>query len=268
MASKKTIGIGAGIVTAGGVAVAIFANSGNLPDTGNRGLTNAVQAIAAKNIEEYQARPCAFRAASGKHIRVVGVESDEEQPAVVDSELGRVIEVAAIPNKGLCPFVIHAAVRTMDKKRWPDIDGIKWGMRPVQIDHSEKAGDWAWNGFVEGQQECEKVLSHANYLGSSMQELLALPDEWKRRLLKVDGICNFEGQDHPCSVPWGDPRAVAGSKIRFPHRLSGRPDINLVEAASDGTPDDRVSEPDGGWGAEIPDEPQELDGGKVIEMGP
>jgi len=258
MGKGTIIGLGAAAVAAGGIILGTMGDS-NGPQGADGGVKNAI--IAATNIEEHEARPRAYRAPNGKHIRVVGVEPEEEQPSVTDSELGRVVEVPAVPGDAICPVVVHADAKIVDGKKWPDIDGIDWGMRPVPLGHSKRGDNYVWHSYVEGQAACEAAVSHPNYLGSSMAELLALPDEMKARCLKVNGMCNIEGQITTCSVPWGDPRSSANSPIRFPHRLSGRPDINMVHTDDRGTPEDRIPEPDGGWGAEIP-EPQEVDGGK------
>jgi len=263
MSNGKVWGASAALLAAGGIAAAVL-TGGPATDVGNGAKNGASQIITATNIEEHQACPRAFRAANGRRIRVVGVEG--ESTTVQDTELGRVVDIEAIPAAAICPVIIHADAMAVDAKMWPDVNGIEWGMRPVPLGHSKRGNNYVWHSYVLGQDACEAAVSHPNYIGSSIAELLTLEDEeLKSRCLVTTGACNVDGQITECNVPFGDSRTIAGKKIRFPHRLAGRPDINLVHADSKGTPEDRVPEPDGGWGAEIP-EPDggigQVDGGK------
>lgn len=254
MSKGIALGLGGVILAAGGITAGILAGGGESEGI-DGGVRNAI--IAARNIEEHQARPRAFRAANGKRIRVVGVEPVEAEPTVIDTELGRVVEVSSLPDDALCPAVFHADSKRVRGKPWPDMDGIEWGMRPVRIPHSKKLKNFVWFAFVKGQQNCEAIMNHANYLGSTVKELRQLPVPMRRRCLMTYGTCNNDGQQFECMVPLGDPRVVPGRKKIFPHALAGRKDINLVKINKNDQPEDRVPEPDGGWGAEIP----EPDGG-------
>jgi hypothetical protein len=253
MSKGLAIGLGTVVLAAGGITAGLLSGDVEI------GASEGVILEAQYNIQEHQARSRAFRATNGKHIRVIGVEP-EEAATVIDSELGRVVEVPTVPGDALCPVVFHANENVVDGLRWPVLQGVEWGMRPVQLPLSKLGKSYVWHAFVKGQDNCEAMAQHGSYLGSTMAELLALPPAFKRRCLVTDGTCDVEGQTVECTVPWGDPRAIADRPIRFPHGLAGRADINMVRTDSSGIPEDRIPEPDGGWGSEIP-EPEPADGG-------
>ena len=244
MSKGLAIGLGAVVLAAGGITAGLLSGDIEGVDLGE-GVTLETQ----YNIQEHQARPRAFRAANGKRIRVVGVEPQEESPTVTDTELGRVVDVDSLPADAICPVVFHANENVVDGLRWPVLQGVEWGMRPVSLPLSKVGKSYVWYGYVIGQENCEAIMQHGSYLGSTMAELLALPPAFKKRCLVTTGLCDAT----ECNVPWGDPAAIPGRKIVFPHSLAGRMDINLVQASGEGVPEDRTSEPVDGWGSEIPE---------------
>ena len=104
-------------------------------------------------------------------------------------------------------------------------------MKPVVIDRS--MADYIWFSILD-REDCLVMAEFPGYIGSTMKEMLALPRPVRSRILKTYGTCTTEGVKHSCTVPMGHPKAKAGAAIYFPHKLSGRTDINL-KGYSNGT---------------------------------
>jgi hypothetical protein len=96
-----------------------------------------------------------------------------------------------------------------------------------------------WNALARGQ-DCLEVATLPGYLGSTLEDLQALPIEKQARVLKVAGTCHIpaHGQmpatDVTCAVPVGDPKAIAGEKPFFPHSWAGLDELNMKARVVDG----------------------------------
>jgi hypothetical protein len=97
-----------------------------------------------------------------------------------------------------------------------------------------------WNVLSKGK--IEDIQKIGGYVGSSYEDLIALPDESKKMVLFVTGkkmVTAKEGEQPvpvSCLVPVGDKDADVGARPIFPHEWMGRPDLSLkpkVEAKDD-----------------------------------
>ena len=169
----------------------------------------------------------AMRSSDGTLVRVVGAAFDRNAAVTKDTDVGDVVEVQTVNSQVLCNVVIYAA--EIDKSEFyndaeligtlPNVAELDFadGVRGIHLMWGTcEAGICAWNLLLRGQ-ECAKVGALPHYVASTMKEMWDLPSV-RARLLVTDGMCAGES----CTVPAGDPRAIPGSAIRFPHRWSGR----------------------------------------------
>jgi len=151
-----------------------------------------------------------------------------------DPDVGDVVEVQKVDGHAVCNVVLYA--RIVNKSEFygdaelvgtmPDVPGLNFDegvlgayLMPGTCDG---AGICAWNVLLRGE-ECRKAGSMPHYVASTMKEMWDLPSV-RARLLVTDGTCG--GQ--PCAVHPGDPRAIPGRKVRFPHSWAGRwDDLNF-----------------------------------------
>jgi len=102
-------------------------------------------------------------------------------------------------------------------------------------------------------------------LGSAIAEFLKKDVAFQKRLLRTTGKCEVDdgvGGKVPveCTVPVGDPRVIAGRKVRVPHAWAGLDHgVNFL-TATNGVVEDRIPE-------EIADEPIPVDGGVSLDGG-
>lgn len=185
----------------------------------------------------------AVRAQNGMLVRVVGAEFDKSAAVTKDTDLGDVVEVQTIDGRTLCNVVIYATV-VNKSEFYKDKDGklaeLAGTMPNVpELDFTEgvrgcymlpgtcEAGICAWNVLLRGE-ECRKVGGLQHYVASTVKEMWDLPSV-RSRLLVTDGMCG-DDNDIPCAVSVGDPRAIPGRKIRFPHAWAGRwNDLNFKQ---------------------------------------
>lgn len=236
-AAKNIIaGIGAVGLFAGAVIIGGTKGDGELEPV-DGGVIQPVQ--TEKRIEDIA--PVAVVSASGKKVFVVG-EARPENPAVTESDLGKVVLKNEVSDSALCNVVFEAK---LTRKTSPMPHGtheydepdfaVDFGrVKPVMVPSSCNAEKYCiWNVLLHGQ-ECVKAPDLPGYLGSTMNEFLTLPIETQARFLKQYGKCtvNLHGEmrEIGCHVPIGDPRAEKDAEVVFPHQFAGRMDINYMNA--------------------------------------
>lgn len=189
----------------------------------------------------------------GKLVRIARHVDTPGNAAIMTTVLGDVVEVPTVPANGICNVVVEAP--SIDAKVFygdserasmevPNIPALKnafgkasW---PVMIPDSQASGKWLWNVLLRGD-DCTKAADDPNFVGSTMREFLTLPDSYKRRLVRTRGTCDVDGKQVECTVPWGDSRAVPGSRMFVPHGWAGSEhDLNYVGVTS-GVYEERTS---------------------------
>ena len=237
----KNIGIAAGILGAGIVA-------GTL---GTLDLGGGEDPIPVEEdtfeFTEAQKADQVIRSGAGKLIRMarsnITVAPDA---ATVDTELGKVVELDE--PKGVCNVIIDArAIRVsllyedpeMGNREVPNIAALRPYMGkvswPVKIQGSKDGtGSWLWNGLFK-DADCKIIADMDNaYIGSTIREFLLKDPQLQARLLRTKGRCESKDEEGKvktidCTVPVGDPRAIAGERIFVPHGWAGAEhDINFL----------------------------------------
>lgn len=208
----------------------------------------------------------AVRASNDKLVHVVGVDVAKDS-VVGDTIIGRAVVVDAVKENSECSVVfeakevikeitdIHGSGKSTITR--VDLDLVKYPRGTfVKLSGSldKTTQTWIWNALLVGQS-CKDIALEPGYLGSSMQELLALPDAMKAKILRTYGMCldvgidgklNKEGKTHRCDVPYGDARAVAGEEIFFHHSFSMRDDLHIMPKKN-AEVQKRYQTPDGGF---------------------
>jgi hypothetical protein len=248
------------ILAAGGAAVIL---SGGEEITGGDGGTPVVEEV---QLTEADVCPRAIRTPTGRMVRVVGVESKGGNSEVKDTEVGRVVEVVELPSNAICHAIVDARPKAKSQffpdgneyvGNVPDIPALKdcYGKAswPVMISGSclsGPVGSCHWSMLLKG--ECCKIVGDLpQYEGSTLKEILAKPITIQRRILRTKGRCiGDEGQQIDCTVPIGDPKAIANAPVFISHGWAGRQDLNFVPGKWDSqaekhVPEDRYTMPEG-----------------------
>ena len=259
--NPKLLGMLAGFgILAGGVVV--VSNLGGKDGT----VGEPVARIERLAPTEAEVVDRAVRASNNKLVHVVGVDVAKDS-VVGDTAIGRAVVVDAVKNSSECSVVFEAGEVT---KEITDIHGTgkatitRVDLDPVKFSRGtfvKRGGEdkvkktWIWNALLVGQ-ECKDIALEPGYLGSSMQELLALPEAMKAKILRTYGMCldvgidgklNKEGKTHRCDVPYGDPRAINAEEIFFPHNFSGREHDLGIMPKKNSEVQKRYATPDGGF---------------------
>jgi len=234
-------GIGLAALAAGGIILGV---------SGDKGGKDVLEPNEIEEVvTESQVASRAVRSSNGRLVRIVGTKSDQEV-GVGDSDLGRIVEVANHGN-GIC-HVLLDAMPVPKSEIFPD--GMEYvgnvpnipslaqyfgkASWPVIIAGScNEIGSCIWSALLKGEG-CVQAGSLANYVGSTMQEFLALPVGTKSRFLRTRGTCVGDDGPHNCTVPVGDERAIAGEPVTVPSSWSGRIDLNFVKGIG-GSPEPR-----------------------------
>lgn len=265
MSGKLAGSLAVAAILAAGAGAMIL--GGKMTGGGDGGVVPVPEEIPVK---ESQLCQRAVRASKGKLVRIVGVApgSDEE---VKDTEVGRVVEVAEVPDHALCHVVLDA--RPVARSQLFS-DGNEYVGNTAQVeDLKDCLGEASWPVSISGScngvgscmwsvlfrgECCRRAADSPQYVGSTLKEFLALPVGIQRRFLRVRGKCvGDEGEEVGCSVPIGDPRAVAGAEAVVYHSWSKRTDLNYVrgewdEQAGRYEPRPRHEAPEGVGGPEVP----------------
>lgn len=229
-------GLGAVGILAAGIIVGNVKNGEVEPTDG--GVVAPV--VHTKTIE--QVAPIAVVSASGKKVFVVG-EARPENPAVTDTDLGKVVLKNEISDHALCNIVFEAKLTEKflpsphggqgTKYEEPDF-GVSFGVRPVLLYGSCNAEKLCLFNTLLSGQECLKAVDVPGYLGSTMGEFVKLPLAMQQRFLKQQGKCSVKIRDETkeigCTVPIGDARADKDAPVVFGHSWAGRNDLNPMNA--------------------------------------
>ena len=239
---------GAALLAAGGVALAL--SGGGSKDVGSLDAGVVDEQIEA---EEADLAPRAVRSGGGRLVRVVGCRG-EQAGAVEDTAVGRVVEVDGVDENVRCHVVVDAMPKPYSEvfpdgseyvRNIPDIPEIgaedfhraSW---PVMISGScNQAGSCMWSWLLRGDA-CLKIADLDYYVGSTMQEFLALDQGQQERFLRTRGTCVSEEGETSCTVSVGDPRADPDAAVVLPHKWAGRDDLNYVRGV--GGPGEKKAE--------------------------
>lgn len=227
------------ILAAGGAAVIL---------SGGENGEEIVPVPEIMEVSESQLCPASVRTVNGRLIRITGV-AREKDAEVKDTPLGRVVEVASIPDRALCHAVVDA--RPKNRSQFfpdgnemvgviPNIPELKdcYGKAswPVLIGGSclpGPVGSCLWSMLLKGEC-CRIVADLPQFLGSTLEEFLKLPMADQQRLLRTRGKCvGDQGQEIGCTVNLGDPRSIANSPVFVPSSWAGRVDLNYVQGEYD-----------------------------------
>lgn len=239
------------VLGAGGVIVGTMGDKGGLEELDGGAAEpldgEEAQAVELPNPHERDVVQAIYGARNNKPMRLVGVQAAQDAQ-VVDSEVGRVTEVASVPADARCVAIFEAPVKNGSNPPVPnmpafgDFEGRE--MRPVQIPESNQGVNWVWYTMLVGP-DCQAMADNGQFLGSDLQSVLKLPAPMQRRILRAEVQCEPEGPG-TCMVPLDDPRVTAESLVFLPVQLAGRPDLNFVSKRG-GQVESRMEEPEGGW---------------------
>ena len=205
-------------------------------------------------------KPEAIKAPGGKYVRVVGTQVVDPKVAK-DTVLGAIEEITyEEASGGMCHAwfdAIEVVQADPDKgcagrkiADVPEITGC-WGKRscPVKIGGSDDgSGSFIWSVVLDVDC-CLVAAGVAEYLGSTIQELIDLPLVTQDRFLKTTGKCKDEdSKDYDCTLSVGDSKADKKADILVPHSWAGRVDLNNVKAKykvdkNKHEPEDRFPDP-------------------------
>ena len=255
----KIFGALAGLeILAGGVVV--VSNLGGKDDkpTGDAGI--GIERLAPTEAEVVDR---AVRASNNRLVHVVGVDAAKDA-VVGDTDIGRAIIVTEVKDSSECSVVFEAGEvsREIGDIRGGkvlvtrvDLDPVKYSRGTfVKFGVEDKVKKtWIWNSQLYGQN-CKDIALEPGYLGSSMEELLLLPEVMKARILRTYGMCEIKDKDNKptgekrrCDLPYGDVRAVAGEEVFFPHNFSGREQDLGIMPKKNAEVQKRYTTPDGGF---------------------
>lgn len=170
----------------------------------------------------------AVQSTKGTYVKVVGGNYDKEATPIKLASADVVPIIAT--DQSTCNVVFDS--KKVSGK--PEALSDKWGKAstPVEIPGSCLNGSCIWNGLLTGD-ECKDIADLPGYLGSTYEELVALPTATQARFMKVAGTCmmKINGKDvqTDCTVPVGDPKAKLGAEPFFPHSWSKRDDLNQIK---------------------------------------
>lgn len=203
---------------------------------------------AVKNMEPTEAQRAdkVVRSKTGRLVRVVGAEFDKDDAVTSGTDLGNVVEVQKVSlDRAICNVVIDARPVPGSElypdgneyvRNYPDIPALadafrRSGCRPVMISGSclpEPVGSCLWNTQLKGT-DCADVADEPQFVCSGVQDCWSQSPEMKARLFRTKGECDDgKGGKQPCTVRWGDDRAVDGERVYIPHGWAGRDnDLNF-----------------------------------------
>lgn len=163
----------------------------------------------------------------GKSIKIVGAAT-APSAIVSDTSMGRAVVVSSVPANAICSVVFEAKEDT--NKNRPNVLKNDWGKvsEPLKISSKDANGMFIWTGLLKGDA-CAVAADLPGYLGSTFEELVALPVAKQARFLKTWGTCAADGGTIRCVVPVGDPKALAGEEVFFPAGWAGRNDLNFIK---------------------------------------
>lgn len=258
--NKGTMAVVAGVVGALAVGGAMLATN-----TGDEIPVEVVIVPEEQKPLEAEIADTHILTKSGKKVRVVGAKR-KANAAVEANELGHTVEAEAFTENSLCNVILTGETTTAKKlygESWegrnrdlPNLPALKtlfgkasW---PVKIGGSCNGKICFWNALFKGQ-DCATVATETGYVGSSLQEILDLPMSVKKRVLKIQGTCEYtneeiyyegEGEDRvqktrtvtieqDCFVPLDDPRSKEDGEIILPHGWAGRHKLNFTKGKGD-----------------------------------
>lgn len=173
------------------------------------------------------------RTKDGKAVRIVGSLVYDKDATPSATPVGNTVEASTVPENALCNLTIEAAETSMGtlylgergSRKIPNLPKMSaffgkasW---PVKIDNSLDKGKWLWTVLMKGEDCLTAADMDIDYIGSSMGEFRNMTLVIKRRMLRTEGVCDFGDGKVKCSVPFGDPRAVAGKRVYVPHGWAG-----------------------------------------------
>lgn len=235
------------VLGAGGVIIGTSGTKdGELEESLDGGQVQEVDETLPK-LKEKDVVQAIYGNRNSKPMRIVGVE-DRASATVVDSEVGRVVEMASIPADAHCVAIFEAPIKNGSNPVVPNMPAFgDFGgkeMRPVQIPDSNQGVNWIWFTLLSGN-DCATMAQHGQFLGSDIHSVLKLPAPMQRRILRAEVPCGGEDTG-TCVVPIDDARVTEESLVFLPVSLAGRDDLNFVSKRG-GHVETRVDEPDGGW---------------------
>lgn len=211
-------------------------------------------------VYEYQVIPKAYVASNGKLVRLVGENPEHALKAVVTSEIGRaaLLPTSASPSSdALCNVLFIAKEHPIKGENGavkPDLPALepfwKLTMVPKPLGDTEDKKK-VWWGILQGYG-CAAVGELGNdYLGSSMEQLRALPIGIQKKFLRTM-TKKYDAGPPPEPVAVGEDTADPDAEVYFPHEIFGREDLNF-EKEQQGKVKKNWKEPEDGFD-ELPEE--------------
>lgn len=205
-----------------------------------------------------QASPKYLRSVySQKRVRVYQIQNVPEDIPIIKtgSSLGDIVEVTDLINaRSICNVLIVGPQKEINegessskKRKVPIVSNEKlnelWGKKgnswPVKLNGAKHPlPEYYWNILLKGDA-CKLVADEEDfYLCSDWKQLLALPDNIKKAVIRVKVITteNVDGgmKDVEKTFFWGDPEILNAKEVLyliFPHSWSGRNDLNILDPA-------------------------------------
>jgi hypothetical protein len=268
--NSKLFGLIAGMgILAGGVAVVT-----SLGGKDGKPIGDAVISTEQRIPTESEVVDRAVRASNNKLVHVVGVDAPKDS-VVADTDVGRAVVVSEVKDTSECEVVLEAKEATVtiqDGRRNLTVTRIDLDPKVftsgtfVKLGNFDKTKEtYIWSALLTGQR-CKEIALAPGYLGSTMKELLSLPEAMKARVLRTYGQCDVVDKDgkpaketviidgkptektktYRCDVAYGDPRAINAEEIFFPHHFADRNDLKMMPAKGSEV-QKRYATPDGGF---------------------
>lgn len=180
-----------------------------------------------------------------KRVKIVGVQAPENAQLIKAGVLGDIIEIQTVPKHAVCNVLIVAPeVEDQDKgKKVPKVGNDElnklWCFEgnscPVKLSGvNHPLPEYYWNVLLVGNA-CKLAVDEPDYyLASDWKQLMALPDNIKKAIIKVRVLVDEEGKDVEKDFFWGDPAIMNAKELlfmTFPHSFAGRNDLNIVDPA-------------------------------------
>lgn len=186
---------------------------------------------------------------SQKRVVLHGSQIDESAQIIHTETWGNIIELEDVGKSVLCNILLVAPQKKdlETKKMRPLVSNSElnklWCSEgnscPVKLSGAKHPlPEYYWNVLLSGDA-CKLVADEEDfYLASDFKQLMELPDNIKKEVIKVKVIMteSLDGgtQDVEKEFFWGDPEIDNAKEILyliFSHSWAGRVDLNLVDPA-------------------------------------